>query len=54
MMESTYIAREVDDDIDAPDTHRLTVREALESIRTKYYKMEELAATLPEGKKVMQ
>jgi hypothetical protein len=34
MMEPTYISRDVDDDIGAPDRHRLTVRQALGSIRT--------------------
>ena len=45
-MESIYIERGINDEIGAPERHRLEVRETLESIKARYYGIEGQAREL--------
>ena len=45
-MEATYIEQDINDDIGAPERHRLEVREALELIKARYYKIKSQAREL--------
>ena len=44
---SEYYTKEIDGEIGAPYRRRLDVREALDSLKSKYYDLEEAVAELP-------
>ena len=46
-MGSAYFAKDIDDEIGAPTRRRLDMREALDTLKSKYYDLEDLVAKMP-------